>query len=281
MTTHVIPQSPSPQINSSGALRVSVTSWVLVVLIGQWFFSFYLVALYAIPFLSGHPENINSTGMITGYVDGDGLGNGVLFAHVIPAAILSFCGVLQLVPQLRSRCPGLHRWNGRLFLVMGLMGAFSGLYLNWVRGSRLSDFGSLGITLNGLLIPLAVALAWRFALKRDFVEHRRWAIHSFLLVNGVWTFRLYLMGWYMVNQGPNGNTQNLDGPADIAISYACYLLPMAVAELVIWAQRQQQTWKQWWVSGLMAMGFLITLGGIAATTLMMWIPRAKMALGMV
>jgi hypothetical protein len=47
------------------------------------------------------------------------------------------------------------RWNGRMFLTLGLLGALTGLYLTWVRGSRLSDIGSIGLTLNGLLILLA------------------------------------------------------------------------------------------------------------------------------
>ncbi len=260
------------------ALLLGVTSWVVVALVGQWLFALYIAVMYALPLATGDFAAANKARPITGYVAGDTLGNAMLFAHVLPAALLSVCGVLQLLPVLRRRWPALHRWNGRVFLTMGLLGALSGLYLTWVRGSRLSDLGAIGITVNGLLIPVAVLLAWRAARAREFVQHRRWAVHAFLLINGVWTFRLYLMGWYLVNQGQNGNTNTLDGPMDLFFSVACYALPMAVAELWFWAQRQRSAQPKWWVAAVQSVGALVTLLGVVAAALMMWWPRISTVL---
>jgi hypothetical protein len=211
-------------------------------------------------------------------VAGDSMGNFLYFAHVIPAAILSMTGVVQIIPAIRQRFPTLHRWNGRLFLSLGLCGAIGGLYLTWGRGSRLSDFGAIGITLNGLLIPIAVYLAWHYARQKRFAVHRRWAIQAFLLVNGVWTFRLYLMAWYIINQGPHGNSKQLDGPADIALSFACYLLPMAISGLVFWAEYKKRVALTWGVSVLMGVGSLITLFGVIAATFAMWMPPIQAVL---
>lgn len=264
-------------LSPNQALTASVTGWVSIALIGQWVFAFYIFALYAFPLIRGTPEQAGLAHPITGYVAGDPLGNTMLFAHVIPAIILSASGIIQLIPLIRRRYPRVHRWNGRLFLTLGLLGALTGLYLTWIRGSRLSDLGAIGITLNGLLIPLAIGLAWYYARQRRFDRHQRWAIHSFLLINGVWTFRLYLMGWYMLNQGPLGNTKSLDGPTDITLSFACYLLPMLVAEFVFWARRQQSRWKTWIVAGFMGIGCLVTAAGVVAT-LAIWAPRINQAL---
>lgn len=269
-----------PSIAPRKALSISVSSWVVIALLGQWIFAFYIFARYALPLVTGQIENVNLAPSITGVVRGDTLGNAMLFFHVIPAALLSFSGVLQLIPKIRTHYPSLHRWNGRLFLTLGIIGALGGLYLTWGRGSRFSDIGALGITLNGLLIPVAAVMAWRFAVTKNFSQHKRWAIHAFILVNGVWTFRLYLMAWYLVNQGPRGNNQQLDGPTDIAISFACYLLPMAVAECVFWAKRQSASWRIWAVSGVMSAGCVITLLGIIAATLFMWLPRTQLAFGL-
>jgi hypothetical protein len=60
----------------------------------------------------------------------------MLFSHVLAGAVLSAGGLLQLLPWLRRRMPGWHRWNGRVFLVLALAGTLSGLFLTWVRGSR-------------------------------------------------------------------------------------------------------------------------------------------------
>jgi hypothetical protein len=165
-----------------------------------------------------------------------------------------------------------------MFLSLGLMGVLSGLYLTWVRGARLSDVGSWGITLNGILIVIAVVFTWRYARAKQFDVHMRWAVHALLLVNGVWFFRLYLMAWYVANQGANGNTENLDGPMDIFISFACYGIPMIIAECVFWAKRQKQGFRIWAVSALTVMGASITLLGVVAVIFMMWIPRISAAL---
>ena len=254
-------------------LQGSSMAWFAMALCGQWLFACYIALLYLWPVFTGDYLSANRARPITGFVAGDVSGNLVLFAHLLPAALLSVGGLLQLLPQLRQRWPQLHRWNGRLFLTLGICGAVTGLYLTWVRGSRLSDLGAIGITLNGLLIPLAVGLAWFYARRRNFALHQRFALHSFFLINGVWTFRLFLMGWYLLNQGPNGNNATLDGPTDLVLSFACYLLPMVVAELWWHCRRSQQPLLLWSGAILMAGGFLLTAIGVVAAAMMMWGPR--------
>lgn len=270
-TTIVNPLQRARQV-----LNVSLSAWVIIALIGQWFFATYVFILYAFPIVAGAPERVNLAQPITGYVQGDLVGNAILFSHVIPAALLSVAGIIQLLPIVRKKYPAVHRWNGRLFLTLGLMGALSGLYLTWGRGSRLSDVGSVGITLNGILIVVAAVMAWRYARARQFGSHMRWAIHAFILVNGVWFFRLNLMAWYAINQGPNGNTSTIDGPMDIFFSFACYGIPMLIAECVFWAKRQQQALRTWAISALTAIGALITLIGVVAAIFMMWVPRISL-----
>jgi hypothetical protein len=258
-------------------LHFSVSVWVAIALIGQWFFASYVFVLYVFPIVTGNLELVNLSKPIIGFVKGDIFGNAALFSHVIPAALLSVGGIIQLLPIVRRKFPAVHRWNGRMFLTLGFFGALSGLYLTWIRGARLSDIGSLGITLNGILIIVAVVFAWRFAKAKQFDSHMRWAIHAFILINGVWFFRLYLMAWYVANQGPNGNTAAIDGPMDIFLSYACYGIPMIIAECVFWAKRQNQVSKIWAITVLTSIGTLITLLGVVAAIIMMWIPRISEA----
>ncbi|HEX5791849.1 MAG TPA: DUF2306 domain-containing protein, partial [Rheinheimera sp.] len=172
-----------------------------------------------------------------------------------------------------------HRWNGRLFFVLGVAGAFTGMYLSWVVGLRLSDIGALGISLNGMLIPIFIALAWYTAVTKRFAAHQRFAIHSFILVNGVWFFRLYLMGWYVINQGPNGNSQHIDGPADIAMSFLCYLVPMLLAELVLYARRSRHAEIKLSVAVFALAGLVFTVIGVGAAGMMMWWPRINAVFG--
>ncbi len=257
---------------ADAVLKGSVYTWFVLALCGQWLFAVYILARYGSPVLSGDYQSVNQGNHIGGYQPGAGLYNLIYFGHILPVILLGFGGILQFVPQMRRRLPRLHRWNGRLFFTLGISGAITGLYLIWGAGNRLSDLGAIGITLNGLLIPLAIVLAWRYAIAGQFKAHQRWAVHSFLLVNGVWSFRLYLFGWFVLHQGPYGNNSKLDGPVDLFFSFACYLLPMAVAELVLLARRQRHVAVKWAVAGLMVLGSAVTLGGIAAIGFVSWLP---------
>ncbi|MEM0910409.1 MAG: DUF2306 domain-containing protein [Pseudomonadota bacterium] len=254
------------------ALNISAKTWFVLALVGQLAFAIYIGFRYGLALASGQPENMNLSMHITGYVEDDFAGNMMLYFHIAGAAILSTSGILQLVPSLRQRYPIFHRLNGRLFMIMGLAGALTGLYLTWLRGTRLDDLGAMGISINGVLIIVAIYLAWRYAIERKYAQHQRWAIHSFFLVNAVWTLRLFVMAWYMTTGGA-GMTNTMDGPADFAISFGCYLLPMALAELYFWAKRQGRAKRKWAVFCTMTLGCLVTAIGVGGALAFMWFPR--------
>lgn len=262
-----------PAVSADKVLNGTVKSWIAVALVGQLLFASYIFILYAMPVLAGSPELVSKLSPVTGMKKDIGGDLNVLFAHILPAIVMALSGLLQLFPAIRQRFPTFHRWNGRLFFVLGVTGAFTGMYLSWVAGLRLSDTGALGISLNGMLIPVFIALAWYAAFTKRFAAHQRFAIHSFILVNGVWFFRLYLMGWYVINQGPNGNTKHIDGPADIALSFLCYLVPMLLAELVFYAKRSRHAEIKWAVAAFASVGLVFTVIGVAAAGMMMWWPR--------
>jgi len=254
-------------------LKLLIRSWVAVALIGQWVFALYIFIQFGAPTLDGSFSSADTSGLIKGYVNGDNFGNSVLLLHLLPASLLSLGGILQILPYIRKKYPAIHRWNGRMFLTLGLLGTLSGLYLLWGLDARLSDKGSIGLTLNGLLILLTVSLTWKFAINRQYQKHIRWATHAFILINGVWTVRLYMMSWYILNQGPNGNTTKIDGPADITISFASYLLPMLIAEIYFWAMRQKSTYRISIANLFILFGLLLTIIGVVSATLLMWWPR--------
>lgn len=254
-------------------LKFTVRGWVAIALIGQWAFAMYILSLYAYPLLVGATAQADDISPTRGFDVSGSLNSIVFFTHIIPAALMAISGLLQLIPKFRARYPKFHRWNGRMFFVLGLSGALTGLYLTWGAGIRFTDFGAMGITINGLLIPIAIFFAWRAIRNKNIMQHERWAVHSFLLVNGVWTFRLYLMGWYLVNQGPNGNTRTIDGPMDIFFSYACYLLPMIFAELIFWARRKKNAKINLVVIATTSIALVSTLIGIIGAGMMMWGPR--------
>lgn len=267
----------SLSISPQKSLDNMVKCWLIIALVGQWFFAAYIIAVYALPTILGNSELTNAISPTRGIDSKARIDILMFFTHILPAALMAMSGLLQLVPKIRQKYPKFHRYNGRMFFVLAISGAVTGLYLTWGAGFRLSDIGSLGVTLNGLLIPIAIFFAWRFAMKKQIALHQRFAVHSFILVNGVWSFRLYLMAWYIINQGSNGNTKTLDGPADITLSFACYLLPMLIAELIFWAKRNNNEAIKWQGVVVASIGALITLVGVIAASMMMWYPRINQA----
>lgn len=227
-----------PATTASPLLSWSARAWFVAALAGQWLFAAYILWVLVRPLLAGEGEAVNRITFITGHVAGDTMGNATLVGHLLAAGVLNLVGLLQFLPWLRRRYPTWHRWAGRSFMAMALVATVSGFWLSWGRGALLGQLSAIAISLNGVLIVVAVVMAWRLARQRRFVEHRRWAIRAFLLVSGVWMLRLGLMAWLIVNQGPRGNSPRLDGPFDSFWVFGCYLLPLAVAELYFRAERE-------------------------------------------
>ena len=223
---------PSRTWTSATALLAAVRLWFAVAVIGQWTFLYYIAGFYGPSTLEGNFRAwMRNKNLFKGYVPGDTVGNIAFAAHVFLAAVIAFGGALQLIPQLRSRAVAVHRWNGRLFMVTALGMRVTGLYMVWVRGARYDLLNGLAVSLNGVLIIVFSTLAWRAALAREILSHRRWAMRTYLVANGQWFIRVGVFAWVVINQGQRG----LDSFFTVW-SFGCYLFPLAVLELYLRAR---------------------------------------------
>lgn len=261
-----------PRLSGARVLKGAGVVWFLTAAVGQLAFVYFIVGYYGSRTLAGDYAAWNDKPLIDGYTPGDRLGNVMFALHVLPAAIITLGGVLQLIPQLRKRFPSLHRWNGRVFLFIAYSMAIGGLTLTWGRGTYLSMGPAVGISINALLILAFGAVAWRLAVQGNIDAHRRWAMRTFMAVNGVWFFRVGIMAWIILNQGPVGMTSNLDGPADIALAFGCYLIPLAVLEIYFAAQRSEYASAKFAAAGLVLFMTSVMAVGIFGTIAMMWAP---------
>lgn len=259
-------------LNGASALKGAGVIWFLTAAIGQLAFVYFIVVYYGGRTLAGDYAAWNDKPLIDGYTPGDRMGNVMFALHVLPAAVITFGGLLQLIPQLRNRFPSLHRWNGRLFLFIAYSMAIGGLALTWGRGTYLSVFPAIAISINALLILAFGAVAWRLAVQGNIDAHRRWALRTFITVNGVWFFRVGIMAWIILNQGPVGMANNLGGPADIALAFGCYLIPLAVLEIYFVAQRAGNSAAKFAAALLVLVMTGVMAVGIFGTIAMMWTP---------
>jgi hypothetical protein len=242
------------------------------VALGQLLFALFILAFYYTSTLRGDFAAWDTKPNIEGYAAGDMVGNVFFAIHVLIAAILTLGGLVQLLPLVRSRWPLVHRWNGRLYMTSALLLATGGFWLVWIRGTWLNLPGAIGITLNGVLIIFCAIMAWRGAITRRLIDHRRWAIRLFALASAVWFMRVGYMAWGMATGGV-GVGEAMDGPFDIFLAFANSLLPLAVAELYLRAQSGSDSMVKLLAAATLSISALIILGGSIGAWLFMWSPH--------
>lgn len=257
---------------SSASLAWIGRTWFVIALIGQTAFLAFILIFYGARTLTGDFAGWNDKPLIDGHIEGDGLGNVVFAVHVLIASLVTLCGLLQLMPQLRSRWPRVHRWTGRVYLVISTLTALTGVWLTVVRGTSLSTVSDVAILINAMLILVFAGLTWREALRRRFEAHRRWAMRTFMVVSGVWFLRVGIMGWIVLNRGPVGMDGSLSGPADIGLVFGSYLIPLAVLEIYLVARRGRSRVVRWIATALMTGACLYTAAGVFGAVAFMWAP---------
>lgn len=272
MTASTLTTPARPPRDGKTLLRRAGIGWFLVAALGQAAFIWMILAHYGGAVVAGNPAAWNDKPLIKGHVAGDDAGNVMFAVHVLLAAVVTFGGLLQLVPQIRQRWPVLHRWNGRLFFSIAVVMSLGGLWLTWVRPTYLSLISAVSVSLNGVLILICAGVAWRMAATRRFEPHRRWAMRAFLVVNGVWFLRVAIMAWVLATGGGWGMDRTLSGPADIALQFGSYLIPLAVLELYLRAQRSDSVRTRRLTAGLVIAMTAVTALGVGGAIAFMWGP---------
>jgi hypothetical protein len=257
------------------ALKAAARFWFGVTVIGQLAFGFAVASFYSLTALRG---DYHAWKFTNGYIPGVTRGNWAVVMHVASAGVLMLAGAVQLVPQVRSRFPVFHRWNGRVYMLTALILSVAGLYMTWIRGSVGDVSQHLGSTLNAVLIWLFGAMALRYALARDFRTHRRWALRLFLVVSASWFLRIMLFLSFLVFKGPIGfDPSTFTGPFLTFLTFGQYLIPLAILELYFRAQDHRGALTRMAMAGLLFGLTLVMAAGLFAVTMAIWVPEVKAA----
>lgn len=259
-------------LSARAILKTSGIAWFIPAAIGQWLFAYYVLAAYAPETATGEWSRWDETGLIQGFTAGDLIGNLAFISHTLLAAVITIGGTMQLVPPLRKRFPAIHRWTGRTYMVVAVILAVGGIWMIWGRGSRLTEIGGWGTTVNGILILIIAAVALNFAVRRQIDRHRRWAMRLFVVVSGVWFTRLGYMAWAILTGGA-GMSRSLDGPFDMFIAFGSYLVPLAVLEIYLAASDSRSGAFKLSAAGLTLAATAVTALGVFGAWSYMWSPH--------
>ncbi|MDX1407450.1 MAG: hypothetical protein R3330_04935, partial [Saprospiraceae bacterium] len=135
--------------------------------------------------------------------------------------------------------------------------------------------GMLGNTLNACLIFLFGGLAWWHAMRRNFATHKKWVIRAFLMVNGVWFFRIGYGLWILLTgfKAP-GTSSNLNGPFDIFLQFGHSLIPLMILEGYFFVKGHSSLLVKRIGIGTMCLLTLLLLAGIGMVAMVFWFPQA-------
>lgn len=254
-------------------LNLSAATWLAVATVGQWLFGLYILLFYGKTTLAGNFDRWNE---VLPQRVREGSGTLVVGIHILLAAILVFGGPLQLIPWVRRRLPIFHRWLGRTYVITAMVVSTAGLFMVWTKEKAGDPTQDISISIQAIYIILFGLLAIRYAIGRQFARHRVWALRLFMVVNGVWFFRVSLMCWLVVNGGPVGfDTKTFTGPFLTVLALFTYAIPLSliVLELYLLAQRKQNKVFSLGVSALIFLCTVLMGIGIFGATLGLWLPR--------
>lgn len=262
-------------VNGQNILNFSIKLWFVIAALGQWMFAIYIFAFYGKSTMNGQFEKWNDV-LPHGYDKATPFNNWVVGIHLLFAFIMVVGGPLQLIPQIRKHFPIFHRYLGRVYIPLAILMAIDGLIMRYLHGFEKRTFQSINISIQAISIIVFAVLAYLSVKKRNFGQHRIWAIRLFLVVSGVWFFRVGLMAWILIMGSPIGiDMKAFDGPFLWFLSFFVYTLPiqLLVFEVVLYSQK---TKKQVFtiVTAIVILLFTIIMSvGIIGATMGLWLPH--------
>jgi Predicted membrane protein (DUF2306)/Tetratricopeptide repeat len=265
----------SPRRLADMALKAAARFWFVVVVLGQLIFAFSVASFYGVTAAQGNWRQWNKT-MTHGYDAAHPIGNLVVAIHLSAAVIIMLSGTLQLIPLIQRRAPKLHRWNGRLYMLTAFAVSLAGLYMMWFRGTVGGLLTHLGQSLDAFLIMGCAVMALRYALARNFKTHRRWALRLFLAVSASLFIRAGIFLITIIS--PFGfDAVTLSGPLLTFMSYAQYLVPLAILEVYLRVQDGAGARGRFAMAAGLFVSTLALGAGIGIVTMASFLPTIKRA----
>ncbi len=144
------------------------------------------------------------------------------YVHILAGPVALILGLVLIGERFRPRFPKLHRLLGRIqVLVVLFLVAPSGLRMAFK--AEAGPIAAFGFAALAIVTGTCVALGWRSAVQRRFLEHRRWMWRTFLLLCSAVVIRM-IGGFEVV-------TKIQAAWIDPLAAWASWLTPLLVYEL--------------------------------------------------
>jgi len=153
---------------------------------------------------------------------------GWLFLHISAGTLALLIGPWQFWTGLRQRNLAVHRRTGRLYLVGVASGIIGAVGLSF---TTTFDWGVVnGIRALALAWLVTTAMAYYTILKGLVPLHKEWMIRSYVVTFAFVTFR------FLQDYTPLSRVRP-EGDRDTTIAWACWVVPLAITEMVFQVRR--------------------------------------------
>jgi uncharacterized membrane protein len=153
-----------------------------------------------------------------------------IFVHMAGGLLAVIVGLVQVGLGVTGRTGALHRWLGRVYLVVVALACAGGLFLLQTLEPPYSPHYRIGLTCGIVVWGLATAWAYGAALRRAYAAHGRWMLRSFVTSQLFvvfrlvwWPVRLLAHDWFVLHQVP------LEG----ALAWLAWCVPLLVLEGIL------------------------------------------------
>ncbi len=110
------------------------------------------------------------------------------FSHIIPGTLFILLGALQFIKPLRNRFINVHRWVGRLYLLLGLLVGFTAIAMGFlVRFGGMAETSA--VTIFGIYFIFCLISAYQHIRKGKYNLHREWMLRAYSIGLAVATMR--------------------------------------------------------------------------------------------
>lgn len=109
--------------------------------------------------------------------------------HVIGGSIFLLAAPLQFSSYIRKHFTALHRWSGRITILIAVSAGLSGLVLAIPFGF-IGVLGTSAVTVFGIFLLAALIIAFIAIRRNDVQRHREWMIRAFCIGIGISLIRI-------------------------------------------------------------------------------------------
>lgn len=155
--------------------------------------------------------------------------------HFAAGGMILLLGGIQLLKSVRSNYPRIHRWTGRVYIVISLIAAMGGLSFIALKGTVGGLVMDIGFAGYGILMLVAALQTVRYALRRDFSAHQAWAWRLYALAVASWLYRMDYGLWLLLTDWV-GHTDDFRGWFDYLMAFFFYVPNLIIVEMMIRAR---------------------------------------------